>query len=84
MELIRQICTEFARGYFERESSFYGSLKAREDNNLLTVNGIIWQKLSEGEKHIYAQKREAEHLNLEGAKKASRLLDKFLNVFVKE
>lgn len=64
MELIRQICTEFARGYFERESSFYGSLKAREENNLLTVNGIIWQKLSDEEKHIYAQKRAADHNRL--------------------
>lgn len=63
-ELLQKLCTEFSRGFFQGEGSYYGSLKAREQNNLLLANGIIWQNLSEEEKHVYAQKRAADHNRL--------------------
>lgn len=60
----QQVCTAFARAYFEHESSYYGELKAREQNNLLLANGIIWTNLTEEEKDAYAVKRAADHNRL--------------------
>lgn len=60
----QQLYMDFARTYFERESSYYGELKAREQNNFLLANGVIWQKLSEEEKEAYAKKRTADHNRL--------------------
>lgn len=63
-QLIQRLCLEFGRKFFEEESSYYGSLKVREENNLLRANGIIWKNLSEEQKHIYAQKRATDHNRL--------------------
>lgn len=60
----QQLYMDFACAYFERESSYYGQLKAREQNNLLLANGVIWQKLTEKEKEAYAINRTADHNRL--------------------
>lgn len=60
----QQLYMDFARAYFERESSYYGQLRAREQNNLLLANGIVWQKLTEKKKEAYAIKRTADHNRL--------------------
>lgn len=60
----QQLYMDFARAYFEREGSYYGQLKMREQNNLMLANGVVWQKLSEEEKAAYARKRTADHNRL--------------------
>ena len=60
----QQLYMDFAHRYFERESSYYGELKAREQNNRLLANGVIWQKLTEEEKESYAIERTADHNRL--------------------
>ncbi len=60
----QQLYMDFAAAYFEREGSYYGSLKAREQNNLMLAKGIVWQGLSEKEKEAYAIKRTADHNRL--------------------
>ncbi|MEY8235982.1 hypothetical protein AALA36_09635 [Lachnospiraceae bacterium 66-29] len=63
-QLIHRVCIEFGRKFFEGEGSYYGSLKAREQNNLLSANGIVWQELGEEQKCVYAKKRAADHNRL--------------------
>lgn len=63
-ELLQMLGTEFARTYFEREGSYYGTLKSREQNSLLPLKGIVWQQLAEEEKEYYAQNRTADHNRL--------------------
>lgn len=60
----QQLCEEFAGAYFKREDSYYGELKAREQNNLLLAKGIVWSNLTEEEKDVYAVRRTADHNRL--------------------
>lgn len=60
----QQLYMDFAQAYFERESSYYGELRAREQNNLLLANGVVWQELTEKKKEAYAIKRTTDHNRL--------------------
>lgn len=63
-ETLQRFCREFARAYFRKESSYYGAVKAREQNSLLPINGIIWQDMPAIKKEVYAQKRAMDHNRL--------------------
>lgn len=64
MESLQKFCMEFARTYFRKEGSYYGAVKAREQNSLLPINGIIWQDMPDIKKEVYAQKRAMDHNRL--------------------
>lgn len=63
-ELIKKICEEWATGFFLEESSFYGSMKTRENNNILGLKKIIWNNLKEEEKEQAAIERTNDHNRL--------------------
>lgn len=63
-EQLQRFCMDFASAYFMKEGSYYGTVKTREQNSLLPINGIIWQDLQEFKKEVYAQKRAMDHNRL--------------------
>lgn len=63
-ELVQTLCQEWARGFFIEQSSYYGSLRTREGNNILGLKNVVWSKLSEAEKDELARKRAQDHNRL--------------------
>lgn len=59
--LIKKVCEEWSEGFFMEESSYYGSMKTRENNNIFGLKKIIWNTLSEEEKKNAAIKRTFDH-----------------------
>ena len=39
------------------QSSYYGNLRTRENNNMLGVKKVLWDSLSESERRAYAENR---------------------------
>lgn len=60
-DLLKQLCEEWSNGFFLEEPSFYGSMKTRENNNILGLKKIIWDTLSEEEKKNTAIQRTFDH-----------------------
>lgn len=58
---IRGFVDNWARGVFMEESTYYGSLKTREKNNILGVKKVIWNELSVDEKEKVAIQRAEDH-----------------------
>lgn len=61
---VREFVDHWAKGVFMEESTYYGSLKTRENNNFLRLNNVIWNTLPEDEKRDIAIKRTDEHNKL--------------------
>ncbi len=43
-DLIRKICQEWSNGAFIEQGSYYGKLLTREQNNILSIHGVMWLK----------------------------------------
>lgn len=63
-DLIRKICQEWSNGAFIEQGSYYGKLLTREQNNILSIHGVMWPKKDNEEKNQYALKRAADHNKL--------------------
>ena len=61
---VREFADHWTKGVFMEESTFYGSLKTRENNSLLRLNNVIWHTLSEDGKRDVAIQRTDEHNKL--------------------
>ena len=61
---VREFADHWAKGVFMEESTFYGSLKTRENNSFLRLNNVIWNAISEDEKRDVAIQRTDEHNRL--------------------
>ena len=56
-EILGPIVKHWATQAMIEQSSFYGELKTRENNNMLGVKKVEWNTLSEEEKNDYAKNR---------------------------
>lgn len=63
-DLVRKLCEEWADGAFMEQGSYYGKLFKRQQNNILSIQGVTWSEKSVGEKEQYAIKRAADHNKL--------------------
>ncbi len=63
-ELLETFCREWVRNVLIEQGSYYGELICREKNNVVSLKGIVWERLSESEKDAYARKRAADHNRL--------------------
>lgn len=63
-EVLAKLCEEWARGFFIEESSYYGSLKTREKNNILGLQNIEWALVDKKAKVEYAINRTNGHNGL--------------------
>lgn len=63
-ELVCKLCTEWSRGFFLEEPTYYGSLRTRENNNILGLKKIIWSELQKEEKQKIAIDRTGDHNRL--------------------
>lgn len=57
-------CSEWAKGFFLEEPSYYGSLKTREQNNILGLKKIQWASVQEKSKEDYTIDRTNKHNQL--------------------
>lgn len=71
-KLVRRICEEWSNGFFQEEPSFYGSLKTRENNNIMGIKKIVWNTLSEEEKQRIAIGRTNDHNRLKQHEQSRR------------
>lgn len=78
--VIKNICEEWARGFFIEESSYYGSLKTREKNNILGLKKIEWMNVDENSKIEYAINRTKGHNRL---KQHKETLEENLQIIMK-
>ena len=76
-ELIRRLCEEWTNGVFREQGSYYGKLLKREQNNILSIQGVIWSEKSIEEKEYYAVKRTEDHNKLRKHEK-TRLENEFI------
>lgn len=60
-ELVKTLCTEWSRGVFLEQSSYYGFLKSREQNSMLPLSGIDWKQLDDEKRTELAIRRTAVH-----------------------
>ena len=65
---IREFVDDWAKGVFMDEPTFYGSLKTRENHNILGLKKVIWNTLSEAEKISVAIERTDYHNKLKAHK----------------
>lgn len=63
-ELVMRLCREWSGRFFMQESSYYGSIKSRARNNILSLKNIVWSELNEREKEELALKRTRDHNRL--------------------
>lgn len=55
--LIRGLCEFWSDKVILEQSSYYGDLLARENNNMLGVKKVQWESLSEEDRRTYAENR---------------------------
>ena len=63
-ELLRLFCAEWTRKGLLEESTYYGTLRSRERNNQISLQGITWKNLSEQEREQIALNRTNDHNNI--------------------
>lgn len=61
---VRRFADDWAIGFFMEESTYYGSLRTRENNNILGLKKVIWNQLSADEKRSIAIQRTNDHNRL--------------------
>lgn len=63
-DVLLRLCEDWGRGFFIDESSYYGSLKSREENNIFGLKKIKWDIIDEQARIEYAKKRTDGHNKL--------------------
>ena len=57
VEAIKELCDYWACNSMKEQSSYYGELMQRENNNILGVKQVVWNELNEDQKNDYALNR---------------------------
>lgn len=56
-ELMKELCRFWSDKAILEQSSYYGDLLARENNNMLGVKKVLWSSLSKDDRKAYAENR---------------------------
>lgn len=54
---VKELCDYWACSVLKEQSSYYGDMMQRENNNILGVKKVIWKELNEDQKNEYAINR---------------------------
>lgn len=60
-DLVKALCKEWSRGIFLEQSSYYGFLRSREQENGLVRSGVDWKQIDDAQRTELAKKRAAVH-----------------------